>query len=324
MLDHPKNRVLFLRLPAALYVAGASAVACLIHFDIGGRPMAVVFDALVCAGAVLVGLWAGLGQHSKIVGFVGVGASMVLLAALVFGSHWHGVSAPLGPGNDVWVTLWLVLVQLALAVLSMAVTIAAMLWLRQRGVVLVAQPVGSLPNKRDRHLATSEGGDLSSSSEPAVVFQQNREANELDPIHFSLRQLFLLMAAVGIMLKLGPVTRAFLDDYRSYLSSVVAVASGSVVLGAVGLAAFWAVFGGATSAGRIGFAILLAAALGFLPPYYFPQLLTDDVAASVVATTLEALFVMAILAPARAGGYCVVRRHHIMFQPPFNSHVARG
>lgn len=275
MSGHLNNRVPFLWLPAGLYVAGASAVACLIHFRIGDRPIAVVFDALIYAGAVLVGFWAGLGRHSKIAGFAGVGTSMALLAALVFGSRWHSVSGPMGPGNDVWVTLWLVLVQLALAVLSMAVTIAAMLWLRQRGVVLVAEPTGG--------------------------------AEALDPIHFSLRQLLLLMVVVGIMLKLGPVTRALLDDYRSYLSSVVAVASGSTVLGSVGLAAFWAIFGGATSAGRIGFAILLAAALGTLPPYYFPQLLTDDVAASVAATTLEGLVVMAMLAAVRTAGYRLIR-----------------
>lgn len=276
MSDSLKNRVLYLWLPAGVYVAGASAVACSIHFDVGGQPVAVVFESLIYAGAVLVGYWAGLGRHSKIAGFVGVGTSLALFAALVFSSRWHSISGPMGPGNDLWVTIWLVLVQLALAVLSMAVTIAAVLWLRQRGVVLLAKPVG-----------TTEA---------------------LDPIHFSLRQLFLLMVLVGVMLKLGPVTQAFLDDYRSYLSSVVAVASGGAVLGAVGLVAFWAIFGGATSVGRVGLAILLAAALGFLPPYYFPQLLTDDLAASVAATTLEALFVMAILAAARAAGYRLVRR----------------
>lgn len=279
MSDHLNNRVLFLWLPAGLYVAGATAVACLIHFDVGSPPVAVTFESLIYAGAVLVGYWAGLGRHSKIAGFGGVGASLALLAALVFGSRWHGISGPMGPGNDLWVTIWLVLVQLALAVLSMAVTIAAMLWLRQRGVVLAvlaAEPIG-----------TTEA---------------------INPIHFSLRQLFLLMVVVGVMLKLGPVTQAFLDDYRSYLSSVVAVASGSMVLGAVGLAGFWAIFGGAMSAARIGVAILLAAALGTLPPYYFPQLLTDDVAASVAATILEALFVIAILAAARAAGYRLVRR----------------
>lgn len=274
-LFHPTNAVLLWFL-AGTYFVGTCAVACLIHFDRGGVPLATVFDALVYAGAALIGMWAGLGSHSKRAGCAGVGASMALIAALVSGSLYHSISGPMGPGNDIWVTIWLVLFQLALATLSMAVVVAATLWLRGRQMVLVVEPVAA--------------------------------TRKLDPVHFSLRELFLLMVAVGVMLKLGPVTRAFLDDYRSYLSSLVALASGGMVLGAVGLAGLWAIFGGPVSVVRIAAAIVLAAALGFLPPYYFPALLTDDVIASVAATTLECLFVMAILAIVRAAGFRLVRR----------------
>jgi hypothetical protein len=61
---------------ASTYVAVATVVVCLIHFGIGGVSAATVFDALIYAGAALVGMWAGLGRHSKTAGFAGVGASM--------------------------------------------------------------------------------------------------------------------------------------------------------------------------------------------------------------------------------------------------------
>lgn len=268
---------------AGLYVVGASGLAGIIHLEIGGRPAVVAFDAVIYAGAVLVGLWAGLGRHSKTMGFAGVGASLVLVATLVLASLWHRISGPMGPGNDLWVTTWLVLLQLALAVLSMAVVIGAMLWLRDRGVVLVNEPLS--------------------------------EVGELEPFHFSLWQLFVLMAAVGVTIKLGPVARAFLDDYRSYLSSLIAVAMGGLVLGAVGLAALWAVFGGGMAAARIIGAIAIAAALGFLPPHYFPALLTDDVGGSIATTSLESFVVMAMLAVVRAGGYRLIRRTQFAATP---------
>lgn len=270
------NRSVLLWLLAAEYIAGLGLAAFIIHFDAGGVPAAVAFDALVYAAAALVGMWAGLGRHSKLAGFVGVGAAMALIAALVSGSLYHTVSGPLGPGNDVWVVLWLVLQQLALFTLNLAIVIVAMLWLRQRGVTLTA--------------------DL------------NAAGAELEPIRFSLRQLFLLTAVVGVMLKLGPLARASLNDYRSYVSSLVALASGGMVLGATGLAGLWAILGGPISAARMAVAVLLAASFGLLPPYYFPALLTDDIAASVAATTLEVIIVMAALAIVRAVGWRLARR----------------
>lgn len=270
------KHALLLWLLAGLHLAGASAVAVVIHFDKGGVAAAVVFDALIYAAAALVGMWAGLARHSKLAGFAGVGASMSLIAALVSGSLWHSMSGPMGPGNDFWVTVWLVLFQLALATLSMAAVVAAMLALRRRGVAIVVQPAP--------------------------------EARELEPIRFSLRQLFLLTLAIGVMIQLGPFVRQWFNDYRSYTASLAALGSGGLVLGAVGLTGLWTVFGGGNSAVRIGAALLLAAALGTLPPYYFPRLLTDDVAASVAATILEWLLVTATLAAVRAGGFRLVRR----------------
>jgi hypothetical protein len=269
------KRVVLPWLLPGLHLVGASLVACLIHFDVGGVPVAVVFDSLVYAGAALVGMWAGLGRHSKIAGFAGVGASLLAIVALVGGSLWHSISGPLGPGNDFWVTVWLVLFQLALATLSMAIVVAAMVGLRQQGVVLAA--------------------------EPASI------GHELPPVRFSVRQLLLSMVIVGVMLKLGPITRTMFDDYRSYLSSVVALGSGGMVLGAVALAGLWGIFGGPPSIVRIVAALVVAGTLGLLPPYYFPELLTDEVGASVAATILESLLVMATLAAVRVGGYRLVR-----------------
>ncbi len=135
----PKQGLL-LWLLATLYLAVASALAVLIHFEKGGVTAAIAFDALIYAAAALVGMWAGLARHSKRAGFAGVGAFMALIAVLVSGSLWHSMSGPMGPGNDFWTTVWLVLFQLALATLSMAIVVAAMLALRRRGVWLVAEP----------------------------------------------------------------------------------------------------------------------------------------------------------------------------------------
>jgi hypothetical protein len=232
----------------------------------------MAFDALVYADASLVGMWAGLGRHSKAAGFFGVGGTVIAIAALVLGSLWHSISGPVGPGNDVWVTVWLLMFQLALAMLSMAVVVAAILWLRQRGIELRFDP----PADADR---------------------------DLPPVRFSLRQLFLLMVVTGVLLQLGPVARTYLNDYRSYLSSVVAVTAGSVCLGSVGLAALWAVFGGGPSAGRIAVACLIAAVLGLFPPYYFPELLSDNFLASISITVMEGLIVISTLAIIRSCGY---------------------
>ncbi|HVX11162.1 MAG TPA: hypothetical protein VHC22_08280 [Pirellulales bacterium] len=267
VLDKP---VVLPWLLTGLYLAGASLVAGMIHFDVGGVPAAVVFDSLVYAGAALVGMWAGLGRHSKIAGFAGVGSSLLVIVALVGGSLWHSISGPMGPGNDFWVTVLLVLFQLALATLSMAIVVAAMVYLRQQGVVLAAEPTS---------------GD------------------ELQPVRFSLRQLMLGMVVVGVMLKLGPITRARFNDYHSYSSSVVALGSGGILLGAVALAGLWGVFGGPPSIVRMVAALVVAGILGLLPPYYFPELLTDEVGPSVAATMLESLLVMATLTAVRVAGY---------------------
>jgi MFS family permease len=238
----------------------------------GRDGLETVFDALVYADAALVGIWAGLGRHSKAVGFLGVGGTALVIAGLVLASLWHSISGPMGPGNDVWVTIWLLLFQLALATFCIAVVIAALLWLRQRGMEL----------RQD--LRSDTGGDL-----PAI--------------RFSLRQLFLLMVVTGVLLRLGPVARVYFNDYRSYVSSVVVLVAGGVCLGSVGLAGLWAVFGGAPSAGRVAVACLVAAVLGLFPPYYFPELLSSNFLASIGITTMEAAIVILTLAVVRARGY---------------------
>ena len=256
----------------AIHVASGVGLVSLIDAGIGGMRLSMAFDALVYADAALVGIWAGLGRHSKTAGFLGVGGTMLAMAALILGSLWHSISGPLGPGNDIWVTIWLLLFQLALAMLSMAVVVAALIWLRQRSIELRLDPLADA-------------------------------SQNLPPVRFSLRQLLLLMAVAGVLLKLGPVARAYFNDYRSYISSVVALSAGGVCLGSVGLAALWAVFGGAPSASRIAVACLIAAVLGLFPPYYFPELLSDNFLASISITMMEALIVIGTLAVVRSSGY---------------------
>lgn len=256
----------------AAHLAAGGVLVWLIDAGIGGVSLQIIFDALIYADATLVGFWAGLGRHSKAAGYLGVGAAVLAMAAFVFGALWHSISGPLGPGNDIWVTLWLWLFQLALTTLSMAVVMAALVWLRRRGV----------------ELRLDSPADAS---------------DELPPIRFSLRQLFLLTLVAGVMLKLGPVARAHLNDYRSYLSSVVALATGGVCLGGVGLAGLWAIFGGRASAARLAVACLIAAVLGLFPPYYFPALHGDDFLGTVAVTITQLVIVISTLAILRARGY---------------------
>jgi hypothetical protein len=255
-----------------VHATSAVALVWLINSGRGGAVSQIAFDALIYADATLIGMWAGWGRHSKAAGFAGVGATTAAMASLVLGSLWHSISGPMGPGNDVWVTVWLFLFQLALALLSMAVVVAAIVSLRKRRIELAV----------------------------ASVSDSGREPG---PVHFSLRQLLLLMVAVGVLLKLGPLARAYLNDYRSYLASVVALGSGGVCLGAVGLAGMWAVFGGPPSFIRTPAALVVAAVLGLFPPYYFPELLSGDFAASVAITSLESAIVIGTLSMVRACGY---------------------
>jgi hypothetical protein len=102
----------------AIHVAAGVGLVWLIDAGVGGTRLSMAFDALVYADASLVGMWAGLGRHSKAAGFFGVGGTVAAMAALVLGSLWHSISGLVGPGNDVWVTVWLLMFQLALAMLS--------------------------------------------------------------------------------------------------------------------------------------------------------------------------------------------------------------
>ncbi|HVA51222.1 MAG TPA: hypothetical protein VNH11_33075 [Pirellulales bacterium] len=269
------GREVILWLLAAAHLAAAVVLVWLIDSG-GGPPLEAAFDALVYADAALVGIWTGWGRHSKATGFLGVGLATLTAAVCSWGSLRHTLGALTGPGNDMWVITWLVLFAVGLSLLTMAMVVAVLLYLRQRGIDLC---LGEPPNA----------------------------TGELPPVRFSLRQMFLLMAVTGILLKLGPVANAYLNDYRSYLCSTVALLSGGVCLGSVALVAAWAVFGGPPSAGRIVTALALAAVFGLFPPYYFPYLLSDNFAASVAVTCLESLVVMASLAVVRASGYRLVQ-----------------
>ena len=245
----PSRQFAPLMLVVSHFAAGAS-LAWLIDRGIGSPVTEALLDALVYADAGLLAVWAGSGRHSKWVGFTGVGLGMAGLSALVAWALRHGMSGLTGPGNDVWTTVWLWLFQLALAMLAMAVVLAVLLWLRQRGIAL--------------HNVARE-----------------QRLVDADEIQFSLRQLMLLVVLVAVLVKLGPLMRANLNDYRSYLSSVVALSLGALCLGAATLIGVWATLGRRATVFRAVVAIALAGSFGLLPPYYFPELFSDDFLASV-------------------------------------------
>lgn len=251
---------------AALHLAAGAMLAWSIDAGVGSPVVEVLLDALVYADAGLLAVWAGLGRHSKWAGFFGVGLGMACLAGFVAWALRHSMSGLTGPGNDFWTTVWLWLFQLALALLSMAVVLAVLLRLRQRGFVL----------QRARR---------------AEAIVQSSE------IQFSLRQLMLLVFFVAALVKLGPLMRAHLNDYRSYVSSVVALSLGAICLGTTTLIGLWAALGQHATVGRVVVALGLAALFGLLPPYYFPDLFSGDFAASVaVFATVGAITVGSLLA----------------------------
>ncbi|HJT33190.1 MAG TPA: hypothetical protein VJ783_14195 [Pirellulales bacterium] len=259
------HRLILLAL-AALHLVAGVMLAWSIDAGIGSPGAAVLLDALVYADAGLLAVWAGLGRHSKWAGFFGVGLGMACLASLVAWALRHSMSGLIGPGNDFWTTVWLWLFQLALALLSMAVALAVLLRLRQLGLVL----------------------------------QRVRRAEALtqpSEIQFSLRQLMLLVFFVAALVKLGPLMRAHLNDYRSYVSSVVALSLGALCLGTTTLIGLWAALGSRATVGRAAVALALAASFGLLPPYYFPDLFSGDFAASVaVVVAVEFITLGSLLA----------------------------
>lgn len=257
---------------AALHLAAGATLAWSIDAGIGSPVVEVLLDALVYADAGLLAAWAGLGRHSKWAGFFGVGLGMACLAGLAAWALRHSMSGLAGPGNDFWTTVWLWLFQLALALLSMAVVLAVLLRLRQRGFVL----------QRIR---------------PAEAIAQSPE------VQFSLRQLMLLVFIVAALVKLGPVMRAHLNDYRSYVSSVVALSLGALCLGTTTLIGLWAALGRRATVGRAAVALTLAASFGLLPPYYFPDLFSGDFAASVAAFVAAELITLGSLQPVRWLGF---------------------
>lgn len=261
---------------AALHLAAGVTLAWCIDAGLGSPVAERLLDALVYADAGLLAVWAGLGRHSKWAGFFGVGLGMACLAGFVAWALRHSMSGLAGPGNDFWTTVWLWLFQLALALLSMAVVLAVLLRLRQRRFVL----------QRIR---------------PAEAIAQSAE------VQFSLRQLMLLVFIVAALVKLGPLMRAHLNDYRSYVSSVVALSLGALCLGTTTLIGLWAALGRHATVGRAAVALALAAAFGLLPRYYFPDLFSGDFLASIaVFVTVEAITI---------GSFQIVRWHGFQLGP---------
>lgn len=257
---------------AGLHLTAGAALAWLIDSGVGSPIAAALLDALVYADAGLLAIWAGLGRHSKRAGFLGVGLGMTFLAALVAWALRHSMSGLTGPGNDFWTTVWLWLFQLALALLSMAVVLAVLLRLRQRGAGL----------------------------RPVMSSQNAAEAAE---IQFSLRQLMIMVFLVATLVRLGPMVREHLNDYRSYLSSLLAMSLGGACLGATALLGLWAALGRRATAWRPIMALLLAGSFGLLPPYYFPDLFSEDFVASVAVFSLAELFTIGSLLAVRSSGY---------------------
>lgn len=275
-MTNVRQRFVFIALVSSHAITGV-ALAWLIDAGVGSPINEALLDALVYADAGLLAIWAGLGRHSNRKGFVGVGLGMTFLAALVAWALRHGMSGVMGPGNDFWTTFWLWLFQLALGFLAMSVVLAVLSWLRGRGIRLAEVASGQ------------------TMAEPAEI-------------QFSLRQLMLLVLLVAVLVRVGPLVRAHMNDYRSYLSSLLAMSLGGLCLGTATLMAAWATLGRRATGVRACVALALAGSFGLLPPYYFPELFGNDFIASIAVFLVAELVTMASLHVVRWRRYRLVRK----------------
>jgi hypothetical protein len=240
------------------------------------RPAQIVFDAVFFAEACLLGVWAGLGSHSKVRRFIGVGLGLTCLGSLTALGLRRSLDGRIGYAADGLVFLWVWLLMLALALVAIAALMAASLVLFKRNFRLVQYAAGTsgLPN--------------------------------VDPLQFSILQLMMLVLAVAVLVKIGPFAQAHLNDYDSYIASMAAVVVGGLCFGGVGILMMFAVF----SAGRPVVwsivAVALSAVIGLVPAYYFPDFLSADVAATSSTTALEAMLIAGALAIVRRCGYRLV------------------
>lgn len=260
---------------AGLHVlAGGAAAACLL-LGVFATAAEACLDALLGAELALLGIWAGLGEHSKAAGFAGVAAGTGYFSLLEMLAVWP-VALGAAP-YDGYVVLWYLMFFLALALLTLTAMVAASVWLRRRGVRL-RRTIGA------------------------------PEAADSDDVQFSMRQLMLLVFVVAVLVRLGPGVRARLNDYNSSAAMLLAVSCWSVCFAAVGLSSLWAVLSRRLSAARFAIALCLAGGLSLLPPYYFPKLLTDDFIRSAAVILGAAAIVMGSLLAVRRYGYRLAAR----------------
>ncbi|HEV3022204.1 MAG TPA: hypothetical protein VGX76_07040 [Pirellulales bacterium] len=253
---------------------GFGAAACVEH-GWHARPAQVVFDAVCFADAGLLGVWAGLGRHSKAAGFIGAGLGLIYLGALAAVGLRPSLAGRISPVDDIYVVVWVWLLLLALALATIATIVAASMVLRKKDIRLA-------------RLGTQDGANF-------------------ETLQFSILQLMILVFVIAILVKLGPFAQTYLNDYHSYLSSLVAVVTGGLSFGGVAMVAAWAALATRRPGAWSLVAIVLSAAIGLLPPYYFPRFLTDDFVATSATTALEATFVAGTLLVMRRFGFRLVR-----------------
>jgi hypothetical protein len=254
---------------AVVHVAAGLGAAWLVLWGIGPEATTTFLNALLGAELGLLGIWAGFGEHSKAAGFVGVAAGTTYFSMLQMADAWPAFSAT---GYDPYFMLWYLMFYLALALLTLTGIVATAVVLRRRGVRLRQEPIGT-----------------------------ERPAGE--DVQFSMRQMMLLVFVVAVLVRLGPTAQAKLNSYLSAVSMLLAVACWGACFAAVALAGLWAALGGRLSAARFLMAVALAGGLSLLPPYYFPELLTDDFARSAAALVGALGVEIGSLLVVRACGY---------------------
>ncbi len=264
------ERTRLLRLALAVHVSLAVALSTLSFAAVAGPWPGMIFDALLAAEIGLLGLWAGFGHHSKMVGFLGVLTGLAYASVLQLARSWPEISATIA--FDGWLVLWYLMFYLALAMMTLTMIVATAVAMRLRGVALTRDPY-------------------------------SKEVHEAEAVQFSTRQLMLLVCAVAVLVKLGPTFQTRLNDYRSSLAMLAAVLCWGICFGAVALAGLWASLQNRVTAARLAAATVLAASLSLLPPYYFPELLTSDFFGSAAIVVGAAWIIIGSLLIVRQSGY---------------------
>jgi hypothetical protein len=136
-----------------------------------------------------------------------------------------------------------------------------------------------------------------------LVHTHGDTADDVGPFRFGIRHLFAVMAIVGGLLALGRICRdsGLHTIYMSTAFQVAVLLMLSVSTAGIAGITLWASLSRGAPLHRVPVAIAAAAAIGFLPGYYFDLPWTGYAILAAVAAVLSIISAVTLLAVRRCG-----------------------